>query len=74
MKLKESIRGCDIFGAPIGLNRAGSSSYPTTGGGLASVALKIFIFSFLCMRLVDVVAYNDFQINTFTVLDSRESM
>ena len=74
MSCRSELRKCDMLGAPITLKSGGISSYASTGGGLASIVIKIFILAFFCMQLVAVLGYNDPQITSFTVLDSRESM
>ena len=74
MKIASTLRQCDMFGASISLKRDGMRSFVSTGGGLASIAIKVFILSFLCMQLIALVSYSDPQISSFTVLDSRDSM
>ena len=74
MKLKGAIRSLDMFGDPVGLQMAGKSTFPTIGGGLATAVLKLFSLSFFCKQLIALVNYEDPQINSFTVLDNRESM
>lgn len=73
MRVK-GIRKCDMFGVPISLKLRGESHFATTCGGSISIALKCFLLSFFCMQLVSLVTYNDPQISSFTILDSRHSM
>ena len=71
MKFKKWLRGCDIFGVPISLKLSGSSSYDTIGGGLASFCLKVLIIAYFCLQTIHVFSYEDPQISSFSVLDSR---
>ena len=44
------------------------------GGGLASIALKILIFTFFIMQLLAVVMYRDPQLSKFENIESRANM
>lgn len=71
MTLSDKIRGCDSFGATIGLNYAGETSYNTLGGGVFSVCLKALIFAFFCMKMAVVVGYDDNNIVTYQIYEDR---
>ena len=71
MKFLDTLRDFDMFGSPISLKRKGQSTYPSAGGGLVSVGMRVFILSFFCMKLIDVMSYTDPQISSFAVLDDR---
>ena len=68
------IRSLDMFGVPISLKMNGETTFATTGGGLLSMALRVFFMSFFLMQLIAVLEYTDPQISSFTVLDTRQDM
>ena len=74
MTFTDKVRGCDQFGASISLNYQGGSTFRMIGGGLASIALKLLIFTFFCMQLMAVVTYKDPQVSNFEVMESRAYM
>ena len=59
MKFLNALRNFDMFGSPISLKRKGKSTYPTAGGGLVSVCQRVFILSFFCIKLIEVMSYTD---------------
>lgn len=69
--LVNKVRGCDQFGATIGLNYAGNSEFKTLGGGISSICLRVLILTYLCMQAVQVATYQDPQIAVFTIKEDR---
>ena len=64
-------RDQDQFGAVIGLKLQGKSTLKTLGGGLCSLSLKIITIAFFCMQLAAVVSYQDPQISSYQISESR---
>ena len=71
MNIVNKVRAFDSFGTPFGLNYGGEDSSKTLGGGAASLSLKILAFSFFCIRLIAVVAYEDPAITSYDILSNR---
>jgi len=46
-RLGDRISSCDSFGARIGINYRGMTTYKTLGGGLATLILKATMLGFL---------------------------
>ena len=74
MNFNEKLRSCDSFGVPVSLKLKGSTDFATTGGGLASISLKILIATFFCIKLIAVVAHDDPQISTYAVHRAKNDM
>ena len=59
MKVVRKLRACDGFGSPFSLKHSGETSFKTLGGGIATLSLRLIALTFLCMRLIAVVSYED---------------
>ena len=74
MAIGDKLRGCDQFGAPITLKLQGEDSFKTLGGGIASMCLRILVFSYLCMQLIVLIGYKDPTISGYKIMKERDEM
>ena len=59
MSFQDKLRGCDMFGATIGLNVAGESTFKTLPGGVVSLILRILVLSYFCLQVIALISYED---------------
>ena len=50
MKIVDTFRRCDKFGAQVEINFMGKGSHGTMGGGVASLCLSALVLTYLVMR------------------------
>ena len=68
------MRGCDQFGANIGLNYAGETKFGTLGGGIASFLIYTIALIVLGKQIVALVEYQDPALSSYTVMEDRSKM
>ena len=74
MKILNSIRNLDSFGAPIELNFQGEQKYKTLGGGIGTILKLLITFALFCVQLVSVFAYEKLQISSNLIFEDRKNM
>mmetsp|Transcript_41523 Transcript_41523/g.54662 ORF Transcript_41523/g.54662 Transcript_41523/m.54662 type:complete len:94 (-) Transcript_41523:21-302(-) len=72
MTLGDRLRSFDFFGHPVNLKLSGKASYPTLVGGFASIILRIVVLGYFCQQLLSVASYQDNEISSYTIVDTRE--
>ena len=72
--MKETLRGCDLFGARIEFQHNGKTENGTVVGGVASVLLQLLTLAYFCMRLISVTSYEDPQITGYDIRNARQNM
>lgn len=65
-------RSFDTFGNSIQINYQGNESFQTLGGGLFSLVLRLGMTAFLVAKVVEVYNYEEPQITSYTIYESRE--
>ena len=54
-----------MFGAQVNLNISGKNSENTALGGMVTIALKLLILSYLCIRVMAVIDNTDPSISSY---------
>ena len=74
MGLGQTIRSFDKYGASVPLNYLGEPRFTTTCGGLLSIATSVLVLFFFVKQLVDLINFEDPQLSTYTIRESRADM
>ena len=74
MGFYDRVRSYDAFGAPVSFTFEGDREYKTLAGGIASMCMRLLIFSYCVMQMLAVLTYKDPAINGYTVLKDRRNM
>ena len=72
--LAEKVRRCDNFGARFSFSYKGAGTFGTLVGGVSSICLRILILTFMIVRTIDLVSYNDPDISSYVIMEDRSRM
>ena len=68
------LRKCDSFGAGYSFNYKGEDTFGTLGGGIATICLSIGILTYMCIRTIGMVCYEDPEISSYVIMENRSHM